>query len=423
MKQSLAARCRVESRLEMLTYCVYAPLSSRLSPCIASTRDCFIGLLVSAYRGALAVLVSAMSLPVFGGVLPEDRADVLFHSYDGGGVTIQGPSVLIRKQFAGKFSASANYYVDRVSSASIDVVTTASPYDEERTQYSVGLDYLHDRWLMNIGMTKSEENDYVADTFSFGISQDVFGDLTTISLGYSLGNDEVGRRGDTGFSETVERQQYRLGVSQIVTRNLLLGLSFEAITDEGYLNNPYRAVRYLDAASPLGYSYEQEIYPRTRSSDAAALRLRYYLPYRAALHGEYRSYTDTWDIDSDTYEIGYTHPLASGWVIEGRLRYYSQDKAEFFSDLFPRAQFQNFMARDKELSTFTSETVRVGVSYDILRGGWKFVDRGTFNVVYDHIVFDYEDFRDLTATGDAPGAEPAYDFAADVFQVFVSFWF
>ena len=61
------------------------------------------------------------------GVLPEDRADVLLHSYDGGGVTIQGPSVLVRKQFAQKFSVSANHYVDRVNSASIDVVTTATP--------------------------------------------------------------------------------------------------------------------------------------------------------------------------------------------------------------------------------------------------------------------------------------------------------
>ena len=72
------------------------------------------------------------------GVLPEDRADVLLHSYDGGGVTIQGPSLLVRKQFAQKFSVSANHYVDKVSSASIDVVTTASPYEEERTQHSVG---------------------------------------------------------------------------------------------------------------------------------------------------------------------------------------------------------------------------------------------------------------------------------------------
>jgi hypothetical protein len=357
------------------------------------------------------------------GVLPEDRADVLLHSYDGGGVTIQGPSVLVRKQFAQKFSASANYYVDKVNSASIDVITTASPYKEERKQYSVGVDYLHDRWLMGISFTNSKENDYTADTFSFGISQDLFGDLTTISLGYSLGNDQVSRRGDLIFRDTVQRQSYRLGLSQILTKNLLLGLSYETITDEGFLNNPYRQVRYVDPTSPQGYSYEREIYPRTKTSDAGAIRLRYYLPWRAAISGEYRKYSDTWAVTADTFELGYTHPLESGWVIDAKLRGYSQTKADFYRDLFPYSQFQNFIARDKELSTFTSQAVRLGLSYDIVRSGWRFVDRGTVNVIYDHMLFDYEDFRDLRKTVVTPGTEPLYSFDADVIQIFVSFWF
>jgi hypothetical protein len=357
------------------------------------------------------------------GVLPEDRADLLLHSYDGGGVTIQGPSLLVRKQFAQKFSASANYYVDKVQSASIDVVTTASPYEEERTQYSLGLDYLHDRWTMSFGLSNSEENDYVAETVSIGVSQDIFGDLTTVSLGYTLGDDEVSRRGDPTFKDTIERQGYKLGVSQILTKNLLLGLSFETITDEGFLNNPYRQVRYLDSSSAQGYSYEREIYPRTRTSDAGAARLRYYLPWRAAIHGEYRQSSDTWDIASDTVELGYTHPIEPGWMIEGKLRFYSQDKADFYSDLFARSGFQNFIARDKELSTFTSQSLRLAVSYDIVRGGWKFLERGTVNVIYDHLMFDYEDFRDLTGSGAAPGGEPFYTFDANVVQVFVSFWF
>ena len=297
---------------------------------------------------AIALVVLA-GLPgvVFAGVLPEDRADVLYHSYDGGGVTIDGPSILVRKQFAGKFSASANYYIDNVSSASIDVVTTASPYEEERTQYSLGLDYLRDRWMLNLGFSSSKENDFDAETFSIGVSQDLFGDLTTISLGYSLGDDIVTRRGDSDFSDTIKRQHYRVGLSQILTQNLLLGFSFETITDEGFLNNPYRSVRYLDDSSPAGYSYEPEVYPRTRTSDAAAIRLRYYLPYRAALHWEYRSYSDTWDIKSSTFEMGYTHPMDDGITIEAKVRGYSQERAEFFSDLFPNSQYANFIARDK----------------------------------------------------------------------------
>ena len=368
-------------------------------------------------------LLMLVAMPASAGVLPEDRADVLFHSYDGGGVTIEGPSLLVRKQFAGKFSASANYYVDKVSSASIDVVTTASPYEEERTQYSLGLDYLHDRWIMSMGLTKSEENDYTAETFSFGISQDLFGDLTTISLGYSLGDDTVSRRGDPLFADVVERQQYRVGLSQILTKKLLLGLSLEWITDEGFLNNPYRSVRYVDPTVQQGYSYEPENYPRTRTSEAGSLRLRYYLPYRAAIHGEYRSYDDTWDIKADTYELGYTHPLDNGWIIEAKLRFYSQSNADFYSDLFPYVQAQNFLARDKELSTFDSQTLRLGMTYDILRSGWRFVDRGSVSVFYDRIAFDYDDFRDLTGSGAVPGQEPLYSFEANVFQFFVSFWF
>jgi len=372
--------------------------------------------------GLLAYLLLA-ALPGLAAVLPEDRADVLFHFYEGGGVTIQGPSLLVRKKFAGNFSASANYYVDKVSSASIDVVTTASPYIEERVQYSVGMDYLHDRWILNFGLTKSEENDFVSNTMNVGISQDFFGDLTTVSLGYSLGQDEVSRQGDSLFADEIERQNYRLGVSQIVTRNLLMGLSFEIISDEGFLNNPYRSVRYADGSSPVGYSYEPELYPRTRTSQSAAVRWRYYLPYRAALHGEYRRYGDTWDIQSDTFEIGYSHPLDSGWIFEGKLRMYSQGKADFFSDLYPRAQYQNFLARDKELSTFTSHTTHLGVSYDFVRSGWKFLEKGTVSFSYDHIEFDYEDFRDLTQPAALAGDEPFYGFGADVLQLFVSFWF
>jgi hypothetical protein len=276
---------------------------------------------------------------------------------------------------------------------------------------------------MSMGLTQSEENDYTAETFSFGISQDLFGDLTTVSLGYSLGDDTVARRGDPLFADVVERQQYRVGLSQILTKKLLLGLSFETITDEGFLNNPYRSVRYVDTTTPQGYSYQPEVYPRTRTSDAGALRLRYYLPYRAAIHGEYRSYHDTWDIKADTYELGYTHPLDGGWIIEAKLRFYSQNNADFYSDLFPYVNAQNFLARDKELSAFASQTLRLGMTYDILRGGWHFVDKGSVSVFYDRIAFQYDDFRDLTGSGAVPGQEPLYSFEANVFQFFVSFWF
>jgi hypothetical protein len=354
-------------------------------------------------------------------VLPDDRADLLYHRYDGGGVTIEGPSLLVRKKFAEKYSVTANYYVDMVSSASIDVVTSASPYKEERTQQSLALDYLRGKTTYSLSVTNSEENDYEANTASFSLSQDMFGDLTTLSLGYSRGWDDVSRRGDENFAEQIDRRNYYLGVSQILTKRLIMGLSYEVIADEGYLNNPYRRVRYADPDDARGYAYEPERYPHTRTSNAIAVRSKYFLPYRAAIEGQYRFFTDTWGIGAHTAEIGYVHPRGP-WQFEVKYRYYRQSSADFYSDLFPREDAQNFLARDKELSTFQSHTLRFGTTYEFKRETWPWLRRGSVNLFYDRIQFEYDDFRDITAGGD-PGTEPLYGFGANVFQLFMSVWF
>lgn len=377
----------------------------------------------SRYRRAAALLLAlSASATATAAVLPEERADLLYHSYDGGGVEVSGPSLLVRKNVTDNLSAYGNYYVDTVSSASIDVVTTASPYADERVEKRAGVDYLHDNTTLSLSYTNSDESDYLADTISFDISQDMFGDLTTVSLGYSQGNDKIGKSNDPTFKANAHRQNYRVGLSQVLTKNLLLALSLETITDQGYLNNPYRSVRYLDSSSALGFSYEPEVYPETHTSDAVAIRARYYLPYRASIYGEYRRYDDTWGVGANNYEIGYVHPYGERWLFEVRLREYSQTAADFYSDLFPRQQAQNFLARDKELSEFSSHSFGTTVTYD-LKSHWGFADRSTVNLAFDHIQFDFNNFRDLTKLTGTPGTEPLYRYSANVLQLYFSLWF
>lgn len=373
---------------------------------------------------AVACLLFAAGLapPSPAAVLPEERADILYHAYSGDNVTVDGPSVLMRKNFAEKFSVFGNYYVDSVTSASIDVQTSgASEYSEERTQTSFGVQVLQGNSSISLSATNSDENDYTGRTTSLNISQDVFGNMTTVTLGFARGADEVRRNGDQDFAEEIDRRTYRLGVSQVVTKNMMLGFSWETISDEGFLNNPYRSVRFLNDDG--GWDLEPEVYPRTRTSDAASIRGRYFLPYRAAVHAEYRFFTDSWGIDASTAEIGYTHPLQPALILEFRYRSYSQTAADFYSDLFPRAGAFNFRARDKELATFTSQLIGVGVSWDFARSGWKFVQKGSLNLQYDHMIFDYEDFRDLRVTDVEPGMEPLFNFDAGVIRAFVSIWF
>lgn len=357
-------------------------------------------------------------------VLPEDRVDILYHGYDGDGLKSNGPSVLVRKSIADKVSVWGNYYVDSVSSASIDVVTTASPYSETRNEVGAGVDYLRGKTFLGLSWSKSDEEDYEGNSVRLGISQDFFGDLTTLGIAYSRGWDTVKRNGDDTFEEEANHQSWRVDLTQVITPSFVMSLNYEGISDEGFLNNPYRQVRFEDSTAARGFSFEAERYPGTRTSSATALRGLYYLPYRAAIKAEGRFYTDSWGIDAYNAELAYTHPLEEGVTLDVRYRFYNQSAADFYSDLFSRSNEQNFLARDKELSSFSSHSIGVGVSYEFETPWLPFVDRGQASVFFDQILFRYDDFRDLRVEDGSPvGQEPLYEFDATVVRAFVSFFF
>ena len=372
---------------------------------------------------ALALVLCATAAQA--GVLPEDRADAMYHRYQGGGITVQGPSVLVRKKFGESVSATANYYVDAITSASIDVVVSgASEYKERREQISLSTDYLRGKTTWSANFVDSKENDYKARTWSLSVSQDMFGDLTTLSIGYSQGKDHIFDATDPDFADQADRRNYRLGITQVLTRDMLLSLNFETVTEEGYLQNPYRFMRYVNASG--SYSLGPEVFPRTRTGNAGSARLKYYLPWRAAVEGSYRFYADTWGIKGHTAGLEYTHPLWNRWVFTGSYRFYTQNSADFFMDLFPRADYQNFMARDKETSALNTQTFGAGASYEFPVTWASWLKRGTVNLHYNYMMVHYKEFRDLRdyPPGTAPpGTEPLYAMNANIVQFFFSFWF
>jgi len=382
----------------------------------------FKNLAISLVLVCLVVLsLLASSLPAHSAVLPEDRSDVMYHRYEGDGVLIDGPAVLLRKQIGGKVSVSANYYVDTVSGASIDVRATASPYEEERKETTLGTDFLHEKTLLSVSYTNSSENDFEANSVYVGVKQDFFGDLSSLSLSYSKGWDVVGRRGDESFSEQADRQKYGIGLSQVLTKSLIVGVNAEHISDEGYLNNPYRAIRFIDPDAARGFSFVTETYPNTRSSNAYSVNANYYLPYRAALYADVRTYSDSWGIEASNYKLGYLHPH-KGFLLDIFVRYYEQESADFYQDIFERENQFNFMARDKEMSSYSGLTVGIGLSYE-----WQFsqsatIKKSSIHFEYDHMNFDYDDFRDVTV--EAPvGEEPLFGFSATVIKLYGSIWY
>ena len=377
------------------------------------------------YQYFLLFGLSLFSILSEAAVLPLERADVLFHSYSGGGIDINGPAVLVRKSIGDSVSLSAKHYVDTISSASIDVevILGASTYEEERVENAFSIDYLNEKTIMSLGYTNSEENDFSADTVSFSISQDMFGDLTTVSMGYAHGENDVRKTGEPGFLEHSQTDNFNLSLVQVITKNLIMSTALDVTTDAGYLNNPYRQTRYINPVDTSKFILEDEIYPETRTSTAIAIRARYFLPYRAALHAEFRTFNDSWGITGNNFEVGYTHPFANNWIAETHFRVYDQTKADFYNDLFPFTESQNFLGRDKELSTFNNMTIGFGISYEFAKGESGSIDKASINFKFDHIEFNYEDFRDARQTSFAAGSEPLYQFNANIMQLFLSIWF
>ncbi len=356
-------------------------------------------------------------------ILPQDRADLMYHSYQGGGVSIDGPAVMLRKKAGQSVSVSAYYYVDTVSGASVDVQATASAYSETRQEKRLGVDYLAGNSIFSANYAQSDEDDYNAKSISFAISHDTFGGMTTLSLEAGLGDDEVGRNGDDSFSESVKRYNYKLGWTQVLSSSWIAALNMQVDLDEGFLNNPYRSVRYRDTSDPRGYAYQREVYPDTRNAFAVSLVNKVYLPYRAALSFNLRHYQDSWDIRALDAEVEYVHPLTQHWTLEGKLRWYSQGQADFYRDLFDFASQQNFMARDKELSEFNNLTLGIGASYAL--PVWSFWPEATpeLTLQWDHIRFNYKNFRNVTVTDAEAGLEPLYRLDANVIRAFFSLYF
>jgi len=378
--------------------------------------------------------LAALSLMCVAGaaVLPDDRADVFYSSYRGGGMDITGESVLVRKKFSEQFAVQANYFIDKVSGASVDVLSNASVIKDERKQKSLSVDYIHDKTQYNLSYTNSTERDYVSNTTHFSLSQDMFGDLTTVTLGFTDSRDKIGENNGKSYAPIIawlghaQSRSYEAGLSQVVTKNLIAGATLEVITDQGLLSNPYRSIRFLDAV-PLGYSLGTQVYPNTHTSTAVEARAKYYLPYRAAASVSYRYFSDTWGIRANTIELGYTQPVSNKFIFEGRVRHYSQNHATFYSDLFPFANSQNFEARDQNLAASTNNTIDAKMTWAFAPEGFLIFKRATTTFDVSRIQFKYSDFRNIKAysiaNGFAAGTEPLYSFNAMVYQVYVSLFF
>lgn len=243
------------------------------------------------------------------------------------------------------------------------VLSSASP--ETRGQGDFGLAYEWDEAALNLSGGLSHERDYDSVYGRASGRFDFNQKLTSVKwgAGYTssrqsavLDHDTTGYITPKGHADRIEvRDGLRilrgdrhdwtsgLGITQVVGKNSLATLDFGYTHSSGFLENPYKAVTTIfinpDLISPdpnallrgdLRALLEQR--PDLRNQFGFSSKLVQYIqPLDAAWHINYKFSFDDWGIHSHTFESDWVQPLTSGWTITPRIRYYSQDSANFYT--------------------------------------------------------------------------------------------
>ena len=241
-----------------------------------------------------------------------------------------------------------------------------------RDAVDVTASYYMDAATLDVNAGRSSENDYTSDFFSVNNRWSLNDKQTTLAAGYSFSADHVWemvaidgskvRAANVGGAK--ETNQGILGLTQILDKDSLLQANLTYSYSGGYLSDPYKYV-YAPWTSCFGFNCQAtqaSAYPgfirdtRPGSRNQIGMLLRYVRNFSAlnaaALHVDYRFYADTWGIDSHTFEFSWVQPVIDGWLLTPRLRYYTQNSADFYNVMFNSASATGYYSSDYRLAGF-----------------------------------------------------------------------
>ncbi len=250
-------------------------------------------------------------------------------------------------------------------------------------------------YTVNVGASASKEYDYLHLGVYGQISRDFNNRNTTLSVGLALAFDELEPVGGTpapftsmldvgNVSNRVSSTESKdvidavIGVTQVVSRNLLVQANYSYSNASGYLTDPYKILSLVDPVSgdtvlrgpgpgPGGgpsHEFLFESRPDERTKHSFYVQGKYYMD-GPVIDVSYRYMTDDWDIDSHTAEVRFRWPLGDSSYIQPHLRYYTQTEAEFWQlSLVNGTPLPVYASADYRLGNF--DAITVGLKY-----GWE----------------------------------------------------
>ena len=122
-----------------------------------------------------------------------------------------------------------------------------------------------EKGLLSVGLSASKEYDYLHTGLNASYAHDFNNRNTTVSAGFAYASDsiepvggapvpftemrDVGDVGNRVGDQDKDVLDFILGVTQVVSRNLLVQVNYSFSRAEGYLNNPYKVLSLVDGVT------------------------------------------------------------------------------------------------------------------------------------------------------------------------------
>lgn len=241
--------------------------------------------------------------------------------------------------------------------------------------------------LIDFGGSASIEHDYTHLGVDTQFARDFNSRNTTLSAGIELSDDTVkpiggspipfsvltssAGAGTIGGESTRPKHVYDIlfGVTQVLTRQMLVQLNYSVDSANGYLTDPYKILSVVDPVTGnltpgpdpgLGlYIYENRPDSRRKKSLYGLLKRNF---GGNVLDASYRVMNDDWGIHSQTFDLHFRWQLHNNSYIQPHLRFYSQSAADFYHTV---------LLNDLPLPAYASADYRLG-RLNTVTVGFKF---------------------------------------------------
>jgi hypothetical protein len=224
-----------------------------------------------------------------------------------------------------------------------------------------------------LGFHFSGEKDYRSIGATTTVSIDLMERLTTVTAGAGYNHDSVFPSGGTraGLADSIAIVSNdpnpknvttgMLGVSRVLSRRWLVGVTGSIASEEGYLTEPYKVVSLVDATTGDVSGQVTEKRPGSRMRASVLANSVYHLS-RDILYLSYRYYGDDWDVRSHTADARYRFEFSDTRFLQPHVRYYRQTAARFYAQgLDAAAPLPDYASSDYRLGPLRTATV--GLTY------------------------------------------------------------